>query len=37
MQQAARVMQELAEAKEVSIKVERDGVIKDVQVNLSQQ
>lgn len=37
MQQAARVMQELAEAKEVSIKVERDGMIKDVQVNLSQQ
>lgn len=37
MQQAYSVMQELGEAKQVSIKLERDGEMKDISISLSQQ
>jgi general secretion pathway protein C len=37
MQQAYGVINELREASQASIKVERDGQIQDIQVNLSQQ
>lgn len=37
MQQAYGVINELREASQASIKVERDGEIQDIQVNLSQQ
>ena len=36
MQQAYSVMQELGEAKQVSIKLERDGEMKDISISLSQ-
>lgn len=36
MQQAYAVMQELGEAKQVSIKIERDGEMKDISISLSQ-
>jgi general secretion pathway protein C len=36
MQQAYGVINELREASQASIKIERDGEIRDIQVNLSQ-
>lgn len=36
LQQAYAVMQELGEAKQVSIKLERDGEVKDISISLSQ-